>query len=155
MKLITYGIEKNKNSALSLVKESAKNYEINGFLGSPQNVFDFVEATLDLSNKAEEYVYIIAVNAKNKVLGISEISHGDETSSMISNKAIMSRLLLMNACRFFLIHNHPSGNFAPSRQDADITEKLKKASDIMQIEMLDHVIISTEGYYSFKEAREM
>lgn len=86
----------------------------------------------------------------NKVLGVLETSSGGITGTIVDLRIIFSALLKANAVEFLIIHNHPSGKLAPYDVDRQITRKIKEASKILlNIILLDHLIITQEGYYSF------
>ena len=99
-----------------------------------------------LDKQAEEYCYLIALNTKCRVLGTFELAHGNDKSSITDCKGIFTRILLTGANSFALIHNHPSGDATPSKDDFYITEKIKKSAEIMDIDFLDHIIIGEQSY---------
>lgn len=99
----------------------------------------------------QEEVKVILLNRANIVLGIYEMSKGGITGTVIDIRIILSVALKCNASNIVLVHNHPSGNLTPSEQDKMITRKLKNACDILDIILLDHLIITKEGYYSFSD----
>ena len=95
---------------------------------------------------------ILLMSRSNAVLGILEISTGGTTGTVSDLKVIFSAALKGNASGIICAHNHPSGNLNPSESDARLTQKLKEAGTLMDIQLLDHLIISTEGdYYSFAD----
>jgi len=104
----------------------------------------------DLIDWKEEFI-VIALNRANKVLGFYKISSGGVAGTVADPKIIFQFALLSNACRLILSHNHPSGNKQPSAGDRDITEKLVKGGKFLDIEIIDHIIITSEGYTSFSE----
>jgi DNA repair protein RadC len=96
----------------------------------------------------EEFI-VIALNRANKVLGFFKISSGGVSGTVADPKVIFQFALLSNACRLVLTHNHPSGNLQPSAGDREITNKLVKGGDVLDIQILDHIIVTSEGYTSF------
>jgi DNA repair protein RadC len=95
---------------------------------------------------------ILLMTRSNAVLGILEISRGGTTGTISDLKVIFSAALKGNASGIICAHNHPSGNLNPSESDKLLTNKLRDAGNIMSIQLLDHLIISTEGdYYSFAD----
>ena len=114
-------------------------------ISNPEKLCDMVNELFDLENALEEHVYIIVVDTKNKIRGVSELSHGGSNSSIIDIKSIFTRVLLMGGIGFFLIHNHPSGDTTPSREDLEITQKIKNASRLMDINFIDHLIVGNES----------
>lgn len=105
---------------------------------------------LDTIEMLEE-VKILLLNKSNKVLGVYDLSKGGICSSIIDIKIVLSIALKALASGIIIVHNHPSGNLSPSKADVDITEKLKSASNLMDIAVLDHLIISKDNYYSFAD----
>ena len=108
------------------------------------NQFFFLEC------KAEEYVYMLAVNTAMKPIGFFEISHGSVNASLLCSREVFLRLLLCGASGMILVHNHPSGAVEASKEDFGVFRKFVKASELMGIEFLDFIIIG-KGYCSFKE----
>lgn len=98
-----------------------------------------------------EQFKIILLNRANKALGIFEVSTGSSTGTVADPKLIFVAALKANACGIILAHNHPSGNLTPSQADIDLTKKLKEAGKFLEIQILDHIIVTTEGYFSFAD----
>lgn len=104
-------------------------------------------------NKIEllEQSKILLLNRANQVLGISHLSTGGTSGTVVDTKQVFAVALKANASGIILAHNHPSGSLYPSDADDKITQKLYKAGKILDIEVLDHLIITKENYYSFAE----
>jgi len=104
-------------------------------------------------NKIElrEEFKIMLFNRGNRVLGIVPISTGGVSGTVVDPKLVFSAALLANSSAMILAHNHPSGNLMPSEADTKITKKLKSAGELLEIAVLDHFILTSEGYYSFSE----
>ena len=95
---------------------------------------------------------ILLMNRSNSVLGILEISKGGISGTVSDVRVIFAAALKGNASGIICAHNHPSGNLNPSESDTRLTNKLKEAGNLMDIQLLDHLILSTEGdYYSFAD----
>jgi DNA repair protein RadC len=90
-------------------------------------------------------------NRANKVLGIFELSTGGVSGTVADPKLIFAAALKVAASGLILSHNHPSGNLQPSQADIDLTRKIKEAGKLLEIQLLDHIILTTEGYYSFAD----
>lgn len=105
------------------------------------------EGTMDL---LEEFK-VLLLNRANRVLGIFNVSTGGVTGTVADPKVIFVAALKGNACSIVISHNHPSGNLKPSRADEELTQKIKYAGQFLDIKLLDHVIITSEGYYSFAD----
>ena len=93
---------------------------------------------------------MICLNTKNKVIGVFEISHGNVNSSIVGTREVFQKALLANAFSIILMHNHPSGECTPSREDIEVTKRLVEAGKILGIEVLDHLVIG-DRYCSLKE----
>lgn len=104
-------------------------------------------------NKIElqEQFKVMLLNRANKVLGIYEVSTGGMTGTVADPKLIFAAALKAGACNIMLVHNHPSGNLKPSRQDEELTHKIKEGAKLLDIQLLDHLIISNEGYFSMTD----
>ena len=103
-----------------------------------------------LQQETKEHFIALHLDAKNRILCIDRVSAGTMTNSLIHPREVFKTALLSSAASLLLIHNHPSGDPTPSRDDISITEKLRGAGEIMGIAVLDHVIIG-DGYVSLKE----
>lgn len=99
----------------------------------------------------QEHMLLLALNAQNQIRGYKVISSGGVTSTDPDLKIIFRAALLLGAVSIILAHNHPSGNPEPSEEDKKFTRKVKEAGEIVNITVLDHVIITESGYYSFSE----
>lgn len=100
----------------------------------------------DLPN--EEF-WVISLNQSAKLIKKVRISVGGITQTSVDIRLIMRVLIDTGATQFAAVHNHPSGNIRPSNEDKRLTEQLKKAAGLLNIRMIDHVIITNGGYYSF------
>jgi DNA repair protein RadC len=98
-----------------------------------------------------EQFKVMFTNRANKVLGIFELSTGGVSGTVADPKLIFAAALKVAASGLILSHNHPSGNLQPSQADIDLTRKIKEAGKLLEIQLLDHIILTTEGYYSFAD----
>lgn len=99
----------------------------------------------------QEEVKVLLLNDALMVLGSYSLSKGGISSSIVDIRLVLSVALKAIATGIILVHNHPTGNLKPSKADLDITKKLKSACDVMGINLLDHLIISKESYFSFAD----
>lgn len=111
---------------------------------------DIINNCFKMSKLDREIVGVLAVNAKNEIIGVNTASVGAVNYSIFSPREILKFALLANASGIIITHNHPSGDVTPSREDRESTEKLNEACKILGVTLLDHIIIGN-GYYSFKE----
>ncbi|HEY5590245.1 MAG TPA: JAB domain-containing protein [Paludibacter sp.] len=98
-----------------------------------------------------EYFYILCLNRNNKVLGYCQISAGGLNGTVADVRMIMQTALKSNSCSVILSHCHPSGNLIPSEADKDLTRKIKEAGKVLDIAVLDHLILTSETYFSFAD----
>lgn len=98
-----------------------------------------------------EQFKILFLNHSLKVLGLYEMSSGGITGTIVDIRMIFSAALKANATNLMIAHNHPSGNTTPSEADKAITKKIKQAGELLDIKLLDHLIITSESYYSFTD----
>ena len=115
--------------------------------------FDILLKSFDSDTiELRETMKMLLLNRANKVLGVMDVSNGGTSATVVDVKLIMQCALLGNADGIILCHNHPSGTLTPSTEDNNVTRKIKNACDIMNIQFLDHIIISPEEkYYSYAD----
>ena len=102
-----------------------------------------------------ESVVVLLLNTANKVLGWRKISQGGITGCYMDKRIIFQLALLGNATKIIISHNHPSGNLKPSEADIKITKEIYNAGKLMDIALIDHLIITKEGFYSFGDEGRM
>lgn len=98
-----------------------------------------------------EQFKVLFLNRANRVLCLFHVSSGGITGTVADPRLIYTAALKVNAVSLILSHNHPSRSLKPSRQDEELTQKIKSAGSFLDIKVLDHVILSSEGYYSFAD----
>ena len=91
------------------------------------------------------------LNRANKVNHFEIVSEGGITGTVADPRVILRKALEENAVNIILCHNHPSGSLNPSRADEQLTQKIKQAASYLDIRVLDHIIVSEDGYYSFAD----
>jgi DNA repair protein RadC len=94
---------------------------------------------------------VILLNRGNKVLGVVEISTGGTAGTVVDPKLVFAAALKSNSQSILVAHNHPSGNLIPSTQDERLTKQLVEAGNFLDLPVLDHIIVTSEGYYSFAD----
>ena len=99
----------------------------------------------------QEEFKILLLNRANQVLGVYPVSKGGVSGTVVDPKLVFSVALKCNASSIIMAHNHPSGNLKPSESDIALTKKLVSAGNHLDIKVLDHLIITPEGYYSFMD----
>ena len=98
-----------------------------------------------------EQFKVVLLNRANRVLGIYEVSTGGVSATIADPRLIFGAAIKANASAIILAHNHPSGQLKPSDADLKLTKKLKDGGLYLEINVLDHVIVTSEGYYSFAD----
>ena len=107
----------------------------------------FKEGTIEY----REYAKVLYLNQANEVIAYNTVSEGGLTETSVDVRLILQGALLTNATQIILAHNHPSGNLKPSSQDDILTKRVQKACEIMRVGFTDHLILSLEGYYSYRD----
>ena len=98
-----------------------------------------------------EYVKLLLLDRSCKVLGVVPISEGGLNQAMADVRIILQAAILGNASGIILNHNHPSGNRLPSKEDDALTESVSKAAKLFNIRLLDHIIVTDCGYFSYSD----
>lgn len=103
----------------------------------------------------KEYFKVLFLNQASQVLGYTLISEGGITETYADVRVILQAALLTNSVAIILAHNHPSSSMKPSRQDMEITKQVRDAAQLMRIKVLDHLILTDAGYYSFADEGQL
>lgn len=121
-------------------------------VASPEEVFNVCREIFDADqiDWVESFI-VIALNRSNRILGFYKVSSGGVSNTIADPKVIFQFALLSNASVLILAHNHPSGNVTPSQSDREMTRRLLEAGKLLDIKILDHMIVTSEKYYSFLE----
>ena len=131
-----------------------------------RNPSDFLAVKIRSSNDSFHYIsqfffddidiyescFILLLNAANNTIGYAKISQGGITSTVVDVRIIAKYAIEALAVSVVLAHNHPSGNLNPSEPDKRLTQKVKETLNVMDIKLMDHLIITTNGYYSFADS---
>lgn len=104
-----------------------------------------------LADLDHEQFWLLLLNRANRVLAIEQVSSGGITGTVVDPKVIFRKALAVRATGIILAHNHPSGNLRPSQADIEITKRLKVAGEHLEIRVLDHLIITSAGHFSFAD----
>ena len=113
--------------------------------------YDIFKEAYDECMQHHEECWVMFLNQANRLLGLSCISKCGISQTVVDVRIIMQTALLAHASGIILSHNHPSGNLQPSKQDDVLTERLSKATKLFDIQLLDHLIVSDSGYYSYSD----
>ena len=119
-------------------------------VGSPTAIFNLMLPRMQDLDVEEAWIVLMNQNFR-LIKDPIRISHGGISETAVDIRIIMKEAIMANATVLALCHNHPSGGLRPSREDDNLTQRVKKACDVMRIHMLDHLIVASSGYYSYNE----
>lgn len=117
-------------------------------INRPDNLMPLINK---YARKKQEHFGVVALNSQYEVIGQKCLFIGTDNKCAVSSRILFWYLCKKEASAFIVFHNHPSGNTNPSSEDIIITDTLKKCGDLMEINLLDHVIVGRDNYYSFLE----
>ena len=120
-----------------------------GVVKTPQDSYEIIKQYI--GNADREHFIVLLLNTKNNVTGLHTVSIGHLSASIVHPREVFKAAILGNAAKMMLAHNHPSGNPQPSQEDIVTTKRLCEAGELLGIEVIDHVIVGHENYYSFKQ----
>lgn len=140
----------NIMAALELGKRRASSEALDrNKINDSKDVYNYMRHKIgDLNH--EEF-WAIYLNNSNMILGTEGLSVGGMTATVVDVRVLMKRALELNATSFIITHNHPSGNTLSSRHDDEITTQIARAGDMMNIKLIDHIIVSQSGFYSYRD----
>jgi DNA repair protein RadC len=118
-------------------------------LRSAEDVFRHFHESL--AGEKHELFYVVLLNNKNKKIRDVKISEGSLTASLVHPREVYNPVIRESAAAVIFVHNHPSGDPAPSPEDIEITRRLKEVGEVMGIRVLDHVVIGHDRYFSFSD----
>lgn len=116
---------------------------------SSRDIAAYLQATL--KDYSYEVFAVVFLNRANKINHFEIISKGGITGTVADPRVILKKALEEDATSIVLCHNHPSGNLNPSKADEDLTKKIKEAANYFDIKIVDHIIVSEDGFYSFAD----
>lgn len=134
-----------------LAKRLAKATAKEGLIFSlPSTIADYYME--EMRHQKQEHMKLLMLNSKSKLLGEKDISKGTVNASLVSPRELFIEALEKQAVSIILVHNHPSGDTTPSENDILLTKRVQEAGQLIGIELLDHIIIGNNCYFSFAEA---
>ncbi len=148
------GIGETKSIIIAAALELGRRRHSSDFLRKPQircstDIAEYLKSAFQ--DLAYEIFAVVYLNRANKIVHFEIISRGGITGTVADPRLILKFALEHNATSIVLSHNHPSGNLQPSKADEDITSKINHAAAFLDIKLLDHIIVSNEGYFSFMD----
>lgn len=135
---------------LQVVRESTGLYGISRFT-EPHEAADMVRPLISASDR--ELFLVMSVNTRMEPMAVEIVSVGTLNACLVEMREVFKHAILNNAAGIVCFHNHPSGDAEPSREDRLMTEKLRAAGELLGIPLVDHIIVTEEQYYSFKEQK--
>ncbi len=138
---------------LKLLKDVAILYMENGIhnrdlLSSPQVVYDYLKASL--KGAVDEEFKILFLDSRNQLIAVETFKIGTVNRSVVSPRKVVERAIYNHAVGVIIAHNHPAGMLQPSQDDKGVTKAIKEALKTVDITLLDHIIIGSNDYYSFR-----
>lgn len=148
------GLGPNNIFGLRLARDIARRYlaeriEGKDFLQSSQEVMDYLKVSL--RDRSREVFMVIYLNGRNQIMSMEEVFEGTLTTSVVYPREVVKQALNHEAAALIFVHNHPSGNPQPSKDDLEITKKLKDAVSTIDVSIHDHIIIAGDETYSFAD----
>lgn len=148
------GIGNVKAIQISCISELAKrlakaSYQDTVCFTDPKTIAQYYME--DLRHEKQEHMKLLMLNSKAKLLGETTISKGTVNASLVTPRELFIEALQKNAVSIIILHNHPSGDPSPSREDMLTTKRIQDAGALIGIELLDHIIIGNNCYISFRE----
>lgn len=121
------------------------------FCNSPEQIFDLIR---HYGDRMQEHFLCVMLNGAHELMGISVVTVGLVNRTLVHPREVFADPLKNRATAIVIAHNHPSGNLDPSPDDLEVTYRIRKAGMLLGIEVLDHIVFSTDGYHSMKEQGE-
>ena len=136
-------------AALELSVRRNMSYYKKSTINQSSDIAAYLQA--EFGHKQLESFVVVYLNRANKIIQQETISEGGITGTVADPRIILKKALDHHAVSIILCHNHPSGNLKPSKADELLTNKIKNAAAFLDIQVMDHIIVSEEGYYSFAD----
>ena len=121
-------------------------------INSESDAYELVKD--ELAGSDREMILSVMLTVKNDLIGVETVSIGSITASTTTPRDVFKSAILANAVSIIVCHNHPSGELVPSKNDIEITKQLIAAGELLGIKVLDHLIVSNQGYKSLRDYHE-
>ena len=128
------------------LKKISKHFEDNDIIHTSNDVVKIINRFYDFDDR--EKLYVMLMDSRKKVIGINLVSVGTVDKVMMHPREIFKPAILLGASSFIMIHNHPSGDVRPSKEDIKFTDTIINCGNMLDIPLIDHIIFSEEKYYS-------
>jgi len=139
-------------AAIELGERVLSVYTERTLIASPKDVFELLK--FDMMNLDQEVLTALYLDVKTNLIAKKQVFIGSLNQSLIHPREVFKYAVKYSAYSIILVHNHPSGDPEPSKQDIDVTKRFVEAGKMLQIELLDHIIIANDKYLSIKEYNE-
>lgn len=150
MRVYTYKMKMDRTTRMpEMVRESARTFPEIRKIAEPGDVVQIMMDVFGAETLPEEYVWVVCMDQKGRVIGVSEVSHGTACVSPVSPREVFMRAVNIGAVQIVLVHNHPSGDPEPSKEDDETTKRLLEAGKLLSVRLTDHIIIGDGTYYSY------
>jgi len=136
--------EEAKSKAVSEIKVR----EAAPLVAMPMAVYEQLK---NIRCRQKEHFIVLLLNTQNEIIGREIVSVGTINCSIVHPREVYQPALMAGCSHIILSHNHPSGGLLPSVEDQQVTKRLQSSGKLLGVEMIDHVIVSQDGYYSFRE----
>ena len=150
--IVKYRTRFNDSLLPELVRESEYEFA-DGCINSPEKVVDMMRRIFSIDRETEEYMYEVCLNAKGRVLAVFETSHGAVDHTLVSPREFFQKALLAGAVSVIAVHNHPSGDCTPSKEDKNCAARLRRSGELIDIQLTDFIIVG-DSFYSFRQEKE-
>jgi len=135
--------------SIKMVKEKTLQQQYGSKISSPRDTVEVFRKFI--GDYDREVVALMSLNTKNKINALTIVSIGDLNTSIVHPREVFKMAILSNSCSIIICHNHPSGDPLPSKEDINISIRMKECGKLLGIELLDHIILGDEEYTSLKE----
>lgn len=128
------------------LKKKCSIFEKHDVINSSEDAVRIIKKFYNYDDK--EKLYVILMDARKKVIGINLVSIGTINEVMMHPREIFKPAILLGAVSFIMVHNHPSGDITPSKEDMNATDRIIECGNLLDIPLMDHIIYSEDSYYS-------
>jgi DNA repair protein RadC len=147
----TYGLGVGKASQIIALFELGRRYYVHRQQTTLLTPRDVWRAVSDIASRKKEHFIVFYVDSRYQEIGREVVSVGTINASLVHPREVFEPAVKFLASGILVVHNHPSGNLEPSAEDMSVTARIAEAGKVLGIPLLDHVIVSREGYLSYKE----
>ena len=144
-----------------LVKENSMNYKVDDDfqVTDPKKIAQLIYEVFDLQGEMQEHFIVLCLDAKNKIIAVKTVFVGSLNRSIVHPREVFNFAILSSSASIIIAHNHPSGGVEPSQQDITVTKRIAEAGELLEIELLDHIIVGNSydetniNYLSMREEK--